>query len=1070
MAGRAGRLARVGWLAAFIGPPVLAWVAWRQAAARHPVTTVAIGLAYEGIVAAGRFAGAVAGDLAARWRERLADSLDVALRRRVSRFGRRYGQFVLAGLRFIDLKGLATVGPFTPELGEVFVDVSLVFRPPHKIQPGLLDDPAVDTTERHALGDFIDRPEPTVLAIVGGPGSGKTTLLRHAARDVCLRRQRRRARRRGLPILLYLRDHAAAIVADPDVSLANLLRGTLGELKAAEPDRWFEQRLGGGECVVLLDGLDEVARQEDRAKVAAWAEHQIRLYPANDYVITSRPHGYRTAGVAGAQVLAVCGFTDRQVARFVHGWYLAVERHSTGARDEDVTVRARAGAEDLLRRLEGAPALRDLTVNPLLLTMIANVHRYRGALPGSRAELYAEICQVMLWRRQEAKNLATGLAGDKKEALLRGLAFTMMERRLSDLSRDEVLAETSPALRRLSRRIRGEDFLADVGSNGLLVERETELYCFAHPTFQEYLAAAHIRDKGLVSVLVDAVADPWWREATLLYAAHADADPIIVACLHSNSVIALALAFDCADQDSEIAEDLRDQIEGLLAAATSPEMSQERRRLIAGVLLTRHLHEQQRASDGSRICVRPITVGLYQLFLDDTRTPAPDGRWLITAQTETATGMRASDAAAFVQWANAVTAGEATYRLPGSAALDDPTVRALLFTTPPSDLSPAVWIQPDEAHGGSPGHAVPALVLSPDARHPYRIDAATLTSRLDSDVAGSGRMLAKLLVLRSAVGGIALAAYLDHALHHGLARDLETLNLTFDSALLRDLALIRDLTLLRDLTLAHDFDHGLVRFDELAIAKDLDLALNRSLNSAHSPLKPSLSSLKPARDLALNLAEALNHNLDLGVVLDSDHDRALNHALALDRSLRLGLNGVSTDLDVLYAGVMGRALSQALTAALRIITAGVHLPGTAAAFLWPAAFAKALGEAGGIAENSYIVAIERLSSQLPTALQTVAADRGYSRRPTSLFSPWAAQVAHRLQRIVVPVLDRQEQLNPRVATHIRLSALCLAAEADALNQRHLGDTFRETAAGITLLERRASGDAPATETIILAIE
>ncbi|MEU7661934.1 hypothetical protein AB0B60_26120, partial [Streptomyces lincolnensis] len=32
--------------------------------------------------------------------------------------------------------------------------------------------------------------------------------------------------------------------------------------------------------------------------------------------------------------------------------------------------------------------------NPLLLTMIANVHRYRGQLPGSRAELYAEMCDA----------------------------------------------------------------------------------------------------------------------------------------------------------------------------------------------------------------------------------------------------------------------------------------------------------------------------------------------------------------------------------------------------------------------------------------------------------------------------------------------------------------------------------------------------------------------------------------------------------------------------------------------------------------------------------------------------
>jgi hypothetical protein len=44
--------------------------------------------------------------------------------------------------------------------------------------------------------------------------------------------------------------------------------------------------------------------------------------------------------------------------------------------------------------------------------MIATVHRYRGALPGSRVDLYGEICQVMLWRRQEAKNLPIAPDGD----------------------------------------------------------------------------------------------------------------------------------------------------------------------------------------------------------------------------------------------------------------------------------------------------------------------------------------------------------------------------------------------------------------------------------------------------------------------------------------------------------------------------------------------------------------------------------------------------------------------------------------------------------------------------------
>jgi predicted NACHT family NTPase len=76
----------------------------------------------------------------------------------------------------------------------------------------------------------------------------------------------------------------------------------------------------------------------------------------------------------------------------------------------------------------------------------------------------------------------------------------------------------NPILRRQSRRVTADDFLTDVVTSGLLVERETEHYAFAHHTFQEYLAAAHIRDNGLVNMLADMVSDPWWRETTLLYA------------------------------------------------------------------------------------------------------------------------------------------------------------------------------------------------------------------------------------------------------------------------------------------------------------------------------------------------------------------------------------------------------------------------------------------------------------------------------------------------------------------------------------------------------------------------
>lgn len=370
-----------------------------------------------------------------------------------------------------------------------------------------------------------------------------------------------------------------------------------------------------------------------------WVDEQIAQYPGNDYVITSRPHGYRTTPLAGADVLQVCQFTDQQVTRFLHGWYLAVEQPGSGTND-DAVRRARTAAEDLLQRLRDAPGLYDLTVNPLLLTMIAIVHRERGALPGSRADLYAEICQVLLCRRRQ-------VPGDQKR-VLQELACTMMQRRIRDLARTDVLTIVGSVLP-TSPTLTIEGFLNEVASSGLLIERENGIYAFVHQTFQEYLAAAHIWETGAISVLTGAVSDPWWRDAILLYVARADAGPVVEACLADGTVSALALAFDCADQAGELAPQLRARLDGLLADVGDPNIDPERRRLIAGVMITRHLGYRTRVASSGYLCLRPISIGIYDLFLDDVRArgeermpdcPDPPKP---RAEGEVAVGMRGSD-------------------------------------------------------------------------------------------------------------------------------------------------------------------------------------------------------------------------------------------------------------------------------------------------------------------------------------------------------------------------------------------------------------------------------------------
>lgn len=996
-----GRLAtRIGWVvAAASGPGAVAIGAWLDLVSVHWVTAMAV-LAYEAVLMALASVWGIVGDLWKRWRERIVDYFDLALQRRFSRFGRSYRQWVLDNQRFIDQSVLAIVGPFTPELDEVFVDVSLAPCALNDLQEGILADLPVKVTDRHSISDLLDRPKAALIAVVGVPGSGKSTLLQRTAKQVS---RARRDQRRTVAILLYLRDHVGAIISTPDVSLSELQRGVIGRLRDEEPRGWFEQQLRNGDCVVLFDGLDEVAGLQDRRSVADWIERQIGQYPQNDYVITSRPQGYRSARIAGADVFQVCRFTDDQVTRFVRSWYLAVKRPRTGEISERDRSRAEGAAGDLLNRLNGAPELYDLTVNPLLLTMIANVHHYSGALPGSRVLLYREICQVMLWRRQEIRNIPTELDGDTKERLLRGLAFAMMKQQVRDLSRAEVLAKFRSDLRRIPQRATAEDYLADIRANGLLIERRSDFYSFAHETFQDYFAATHIRDKGLHHVLVNAVDDPWWQETTLLYTAQADADVIVQACLDSMSVTALSLAFACADQNSELAPELRDRLDELLTS----NIDLERRRLMAS-LVTRHLRHPIRTDNGGRVCFRPIPIRLYRLYQQDTQAPALDGPPQSQDTNNPVTGVRGSDAVAFVKWVNDLT--DTDYYLPNLAEVNDSAVQRAL-TPAPGAQAPSVWLQPKSGHGQ------PQLWTLPGTDHPHMVNATTLASHIKKDFERSIPTLTQFLLLRSIAAVRALADVLDCPL-----------------AVPREHAVDLARALDRVLTLDHP--------------RDLDRALK--LDLAHA--------LTVDRARALDLAGSHGRDLDLdralGLTSDRDHAFDLENALDLARALALDRD---TALDRDLQRVTGSALSHTLTR-----TFSWRTPTT-----WLADFSQAFIKESGINETSYIVSPDILADKVHSgreALWTVveAPDNGAPSHQ------WAYQVASDFEEIALPILTRQHPLASDAVTTIRITALCLAVEADIRDAQPVGDTFREIAAGATLLERRAHRLTLPTETIILA--
>jgi hypothetical protein len=1061
---KVGRTIPAGWLAALLGVPsaLFAGIKW-SIIARHPVT--AIGLAAAGVVLL-----VLAGIARELWRrkykERLVDRIGEGLDRRFARFGGHYRNHLLSDLCLLDLKGLASRGFFTPELDEVYVDVGLVPRDPDAVSDSDLTDRAGG--ERRSISDFIGRAKPAVLAVVGAPGSGKTTLLRHTARELCRHRWVRRSKRRMVPILLYLRDHVAAITTRDDVSLPELLRTSLARYGIAEPDGWFHRRLRDGRCVVLLDGLDEVAVQQDRQAISEWVGLQVKRYPKNDFVITSRPQGFRTAPIEGAVVAQTRRFTRDQVGRFVHGWYLAVERHSTGAEtaSEEVRRRAHEEAEDLLGLLEDNPALDDLTVNPLLLTMIVHVHRYRGALPDSRADLYGQICQVLLWRRQHAKKLTVAPRGSHKETLMRVLAYEMMRRRVRDLTQAEACAVLREALRSITRLQKPADVLTDAGANGLFVERENGVYAFAHLTFQEYLAAVHIRDKGLISTLTAAVDDVWWRECTLLYVAGADAGPIVAACLEANTVPALDLAFDCAEEANELADDLKEQLERLRAEGLASDVDPSRRRLMVGVTLAQYRRKVIKVAQGSRLCLQGVTDEIYHYFLEDTSKSEPGSRILdgpalslplITGRI--VAGVRGTDAAAFVRWANELIRTDPTYRLPARAEIEDPAAQRILGRLGCGTYS--VWLSSSAAEG-------PPELWTPDAAAaPGEIAPSAIRRYLEHDFSPthlrcSLPILIRAKVVVAMIGGVfegdpSWGRALDRAINldriFDLPRDRD-LDLALQSALGR--APGRDLGQAR--TLVSMLDHAIKIDPAILSAHRFDLDFGYAIGRVDeriAAIEVALSQA-PDFDLALALILDLDRILDgiMGRILTLDRVLGFDPVLLIDRILgRPDAPGAERSIGFAFSRAAGKA-----------ITLNGRDRHTASLRYSMSCLCDAFIEISRIDQAGYLISADRLIDTLREAVDEL---RGVSTRmPTS---DWSDGVAQRLQEKAEPILSRRAKLTPEHGTAIRIAALCLAVEADLRLKTDLGDKFRQVAAGVTWLQRRYNGEDPPTETILLAM-
>jgi HEAT repeat protein/GTPase SAR1 family protein len=375
------------------------------------------------------------------------------------------------------------------------------------------------------------------FVLLGAPGSGKTTLLSFFAVMLAQNYPEKLgwdAERDCLPILIKIRDFARL----SDISLLDYARQFAEKTMSVKrlPEGFFEYWLADGRAMILLDGLDEVVEESKRYAVVQQIENFLGQYHQNLAIITSRPAGYKRDFFNSSEFehYQLQLLDNAKVDEFIDHWY------DSRVRDP---AEAQRRKESIKKALNENDRIKLLARNPLLLTIIALIHRYQAVLPRARHKLYEKAVETLLKNWDANKEITEQssfkcLDADDLRRLMEILAYWIHTQGSTDnpeggtlIAKDELLEQLTQNIKTKKQvdlsKARQEakrfvDFIQQ--RTGLLNEQGQDLYAFVHKTFQEYLCAQEIGyqadDEDDFEIVLNHIRqhlhDAHWREVLLL--------------------------------------------------------------------------------------------------------------------------------------------------------------------------------------------------------------------------------------------------------------------------------------------------------------------------------------------------------------------------------------------------------------------------------------------------------------------------------------------------------------------------------------------------------------------------
>lgn len=424
-------------------------------------------------------------------------------------------------------------------LDDVFVPVRLVplaeyNRPADTIrhQTATYNDPELNAfhapLSHHQLEASAGVDISTMLAgqnqilVLGGIGAGKTTLLHYTALQYATilgeepgsepafeKLDDGSIRYRlpwPLPIFVDLAAYIEARLAGESLQ-AFMIRTATEQARDDGIERMLLSLLESGQCVILLDGMDQTATDAQRQVVVAEVSACASLWAdaGNQVVVTGRFEGYDINPLPpDFACYLLRPFTRDQISSFMLNWRRTLVRMQRPlSSDEDVLRQASGEMWELLRRINSSPRLFALLNTPLLLRMLVETYRPGMMLLPQKAALYKLISDALIheWRLpQVATHRPTVLEGEVV-TLLGELAYWLHGTRPTGMITEHELEQILANIwGDMHPDASADDVVEAIGDfigtlrlhPGVLMELAPQRYGFVYQGLQEYFAARRL--------------------------------------------------------------------------------------------------------------------------------------------------------------------------------------------------------------------------------------------------------------------------------------------------------------------------------------------------------------------------------------------------------------------------------------------------------------------------------------------------------------------------------------------------------------------------------------------------